>query len=77
MISCRRGPLAGGQRAPLKTSNYHATIAIDETPFEVEASEVYVRAAVDRETFQVVHIEVSPGGSALDTVLFTMREVER
>jgi transposase-like protein len=39
--------------------DHHSTIAIDETKLNVEETEVYVWAAVDVETFEVIHIEVS------------------
>jgi putative transposase len=41
--------------------DYHSTIAIDEIKLKVEETEVYVWAAVDVETVEVVHIQVSPG----------------
>lgn len=41
--------------------NYHSIAAIDETKLKVEETKVYVWAAVDRETFEVIHIEVSLG----------------
>jgi transposase-like protein len=58
-------------------SDYHSTIAIDETKLNVEETEVYVWAAVDVETFEVVHIEVSPGRSDLDALMFVKHVLER
>jgi len=45
-------------------------VAVDETKRDVEDEDVYLRAAVDGDTFDVLHIEVSPGRSSLDTLLF-------
>ena len=57
--------------APVRTQpDYHATVAVDETKVSVEDDEVYVWAAVDVDTFEVVHIEVSPGRSDLNATLF-------
>jgi putative transposase len=50
--------------------DYHATVAVDEPKVSVEDDEVYVWAAVDVDTFEVVHIEVSPGRSDFDVLLF-------
>lgn len=50
--------------------DYHSTAAIDETKLKVEETEVYVWAAVDVETFEFIHIEISPGRSDLDALLF-------
>lgn len=41
--------------------DYHSTVAIDATKVNVEDTEVYVWAAVDVDTFELIHIEVSPG----------------
>lgn len=57
--------------------DHHQTIAVDETKVKVEDSEVYVWAAVDVDTFEVVHIEVSPGRSDLDALLFLKQVLER
>lgn len=35
-----------------------------------EDTEIYIWAAIDVETFEVVHIEASPGRSDLDVLLF-------
>ena len=45
-------------------------VAVDETKLDIEDEEVYVWAAVDVDTFEVLHIEVSPGRSSLDALLF-------
>lgn len=45
-------------------------IAVDETKVEVDGEEVYVWAAVDCETLEVLHVDVSPGQSSLDALLF-------
>ncbi len=57
--------------------DHHATVAVDETKFNVEDDEVYVWAAVDVDTFEVVHIEVSPGRSDLDALLFLKTVLKR
>ena len=57
--------------------NYHSTVAIDETKLKIEESEVYVWGAVDVETFEVIHIEVSPGRSDLDALLFVKQVLKR
>jgi len=57
--------------------DYHATVAVDETKVSVEDDEVYVWAAVDVDTFEVVHIEVSPGRSDLDALLFIKQVLKR
>lgn len=55
----------------------HATVAVGETKVSVEDDEVYVWAAVDVGTFEVVHIEVSPGRSDLDALLFLKTVLKR
>jgi len=50
--------------------NSHGAVAVDETKVSVENDQVYVWAAVDVDSFEVVHIEVSPGRSNLDTLMF-------
>ena len=57
--------------------DHHSTIAIDETKLKVEETEVYVWAAIDVETFEVIHIEVSPGRSDLDALLFIKQVLKR
>jgi len=55
----------------------YSTVAIDETKLKVEETEVYVWAAVDVDTFEVIHIEVSPGRSDLDALLFVKQVLKR
>ncbi|ELZ36980.1 transposase, IS240 [Halorubrum saccharovorum DSM 1137] len=57
--------------------DYHSTVAIDETKLKVEETEVYVWAAVDVGDFERLHIEVSPGRSDLDALLFVKQVLER
>jgi len=57
--------------------DHHATVAVDETNVNVEDDEVYVWAAVDVDTFEVVHIEVSSGRSDLDALLFLKTLLKR
>jgi putative transposase len=45
-------------------------VVVDETKVAVEDRDVYVWAAVDRHTFEVIHVEASPGRSDLDALLF-------
>jgi len=52
-------------------------VAVDVTKVSVEDDEVYVWAAVDVDTFEVVHIEVSPGRSDLDALLFLKTVLKR
>ncbi|WP_082230150.1 DDE-type integrase/transposase/recombinase [Halorubrum lipolyticum] len=44
---------------------------------KVEETEVYVWAAVDVETFELIQIEVSPGRSYLDALLFVKQVLKR
>lgn len=55
----------------------HRTVVVDETKVGVEDEEVYVWAAVTRASFEVIHVEVSPGRSALDALLFLRTVLER
>jgi len=50
--------------------DHHATVAVDETKVSAEDDEIYVWVAVDVDTFEVVHIEVSSGRSDLNAGLF-------
>jgi len=43
----------------------------------IEDQELYVWAAIDVVTFEVVHVEVSPGRSELDALLFLKTVLER
>jgi len=49
-------------------------MAVDKTKVEVDGQEVCVWPAVDCETLEVLHIDVSPGRSNLGALLF-LREV--
>jgi len=49
-------------------------IAVDETKIEIDGEEHSVWAAVDCDTLEVLHVDVSPGRSSLDALLF-LREV--
>lgn len=55
----------------------HSTVAVDETKVAVQDREVYVWAAVDVETFDVIHIEVSPGRSDLDALVVLKPVLQR
>jgi len=57
--------------------DHHSTVAVDKTTVNVEDGEVYVWAAVDVDTFEVVYIEVSPGRSDLDALLFLRTVLKR
>ncbi|MFC6723000.1 DDE-type integrase/transposase/recombinase [Halobium palmae] len=45
-------------------------MAVNETIIEIDGTNHYVWAAVDCETLEVLAVEVSPGRSSLDTLLF-------
>ena len=49
-------------------------VAVDETKIEIDGDEYYVWAAVDCETLEVLAVEVSPGRSSFDALLF-LRDV--
>jgi putative transposase len=49
-------------------------VAVDETKIEIDSEEVFVWAAVDCETLEVLAVEVSLGRSSLDALLF-LKEV--
>jgi putative transposase len=51
-------------------------VAVDETKLDIEDEEVYVWAAVDVDTFEVLHVDVSPGRSGLDALLFLQRGID-
>lgn len=55
----------------------HRTVVVDETKVTVEDREVYVWAAVDRDSFEVIHVEASPGRSELDALLFLRTVLQR
>ena len=46
------------------------SVAIDETKLDIEDEAVDVWAAVEGDTFEVPHVDVSPGRSSLDALLF-------
>ena len=52
-------------------------VAVNETNIEIDGKEVYVWAAVDCETLEVLAVEVSPGRSSLDALLFLEDVLER
>lgn len=49
-------------------------VAVDETKIDVDGQTLYVWAAVDCDTLEVLHVDVSPGRSSLDALLF-LKEV--
>jgi len=49
-------------------------VAVDETEIEVDGQDLYVWAAVDCDTLEVLHVDVSPSRSGLNALLF-LREV--
>ena len=55
----------------------HGTVVVDETKVVVDDHEVYVWAAIDRHTYEVIHVEASPGRSELDALLFLRTVLER
>jgi len=55
----------------------HRVIVVDETKVKVEDEQVYVWAAINRRTFEVIPVEVSPGRSELDALLFLRTVLER
>lgn len=52
-------------------------VAVDETMIEIDGEEVYVWAAVDRGTLEVLAVDVSPGRSNLDAFLFLKEILKR
>jgi putative transposase len=57
--------------------DYHSAVALDETKLKVEETEIYFWARVGVETFEVIHIEVSPSRSDLDALLFIKQVLKR
>ena len=55
----------------------HGTVVVDETKVWLEDREVFVWAALNRHTYEVIHVEVSPGRSELDALLFLRTVLER
>jgi putative transposase len=52
-------------------------VAVNESKIEIDGEQHYVWAAVDCETLEVLAIEVSPGRSSLDALLFLKDVLER
>lgn len=52
-------------------------VAVDETKIELDGEVVYVWAAVDCETLEVLTVDVSPSRSSLDALLFLKEVLER
>ncbi|ELY69593.1 transposase, IS240 [Natrinema pellirubrum DSM 15624] len=52
-------------------------VAVDETKIEIDGDEHYVWPAVDCETLKELAVEVSPGRSSLDALLFLKDVLER
>ena len=55
----------------------HQTIGVDETKIRIEDQEVYAWAAIDVDTFEAVHVTVTPGRSGLDALLFLRTTLDR
>jgi len=51
-------------------------VGVDETKTSIDGEEHYVWAAVDCETLEVLSVEVSPGRSSLDALLFLKHVLE-
>jgi putative transposase len=54
-----------------------SAVAVDETKLFVDGKERYVWAAIDTDTFEVIHVEVSAGRSSLDALLFLKEVLKR
>ena len=52
-------------------------VTVDKTKLDIDGEEVYVWAAVDCETLEVLAVEVSPGRSSLDALLVLEDVLER
>ena len=52
-------------------------VAVDETKIAINGEERYVWAAIDTDTFEAVHVEVSAGRSSLDALLFLKEVLKR
>jgi len=52
-------------------------VAVDETKVEVDGTEVFVWAAVNCETLEVLHVDITPGRSSLDALLFLQDVLQR
>ena len=55
----------------------HDTVVVNETKIAVEDEEVYVWAAIDLHSYEAIHVEVSPGRSELDALLFLKTVLKR
>lgn len=55
----------------------YVIVIIDETNVDVDDREVYVWAAIDRHSYEVIHVQASPGRSKLDALLFLRTVLER
>jgi len=52
-------------------------VAVDETNIEIDGTEHYAWAAVGCATLEVLHVDVSPGRSSLDALLFPRDVLKR
>lgn len=52
-------------------------VAVDETKIEIDGEEVYVWAEVDCVMLKVLAVDISPGRSSLDALLFLIDVLER
>lgn len=52
-------------------------VAVDETKVNVDGQYVYCWAAVDVQTFEIVHLDVTPGRSSLDAWVFLTAVLRR
>jgi len=57
--------------------DHKSTVTVDEMKIRIEDVEVYIWAAIDVDTFEVVYIGVSPGHSDLDVLLFLKQVLKR
>jgi len=55
----------------------HRVIVFNETKAAVEDEEVYVWAAINRRTFEVIHVEVSTSRPEMDALLFLRTALAR
>ena len=51
-------------------------VAVDETKIDIDGEVVYVWAAVDCDTLEVLHVDVSPGRPSLAALLFLKEVLE-
>lgn len=52
-------------------------VAVDETKVNIDGRRVYCWAAIDVQTLEIVHLDVTPGRSSLDALLFLRTVLER